>query len=71
MILIFLIVICSQSYYERKHGKSNFNECATALYYHCVNTVVTQEDYEYLANQNIYFKKICIQAGILVEKKEL
>lgn len=69
--LMFVIFLCSHSYYSNKHSKRNLIECSNALYYYCANTIVTKEDYEYLANQNIYFKKICINAGILEEKKEL
>ena len=57
--------------YKIKEKPRNFNTCVIFLYNYCANTIVTKEDYEYLANQNIYFKKICINAGILEEKKEL
>lgn len=70
-VMIFFITLCSQSYYEYEHNRRNFGECVRALYHHCMDTFTTKEDYEYLAEQNIYFKELCIRAGILEEKKEL
>jgi hypothetical protein len=40
--------------YKIKEKSRNFNTCVIFLYNYCANTIVTKEDYEYLANQNIY-----------------
>lgn len=70
LIMMFLVIVISYAYYNRK-GPKDLNKCVTTLYHCCANTFITKEDYEYLAKQNIYFKKLCIKAGILEEKKEL